>query len=80
MNNQYIARSFSPLLTLCERSVYCSNTSFTKFSANTVTSAFKQHLYKSFEEEPGYFQFATAVTSNDLEEITKFLEDAVNGR
>ncbi|KAF3614036.1 DNA ligase 1 [Capsicum annuum] len=39
----------------------------------------REHLYKSFEEEPGYFQFATAVASNDLEEITKFLEDAVNG-
>ncbi|CAN4119414.1 unnamed protein product [Withania somnifera] len=39
----------------------------------------REHLYKSFEEEPGYFQYATAVTSNDLEEITKFLEDAVNG-
>ncbi|MCD7449099.1 tRNA ligase [Datura stramonium] len=38
----------------------------------------REHLYKSFEEEPGYFQFATAVASNDLEEITKFLEDAVN--
>ncbi|KAK4358658.1 hypothetical protein RND71_020887 [Anisodus tanguticus] len=38
----------------------------------------REHLYKSFEEEPGYFQYATAVTSNDLEEITKFLEDAVN--
>ncbi|KAA8550313.1 hypothetical protein F0562_001997 [Nyssa sinensis] len=38
----------------------------------------REHLYNSFEEEPGYFQFATAITSNDLEEIQKFLENAVN--
>ena len=37
-----------------------------------------QHLYKSFEEEPGLFQFATAITSNDLEEIQTFLESAVD--
>nr|GMD67243.1 DNA ligase 1 [Ipomoea batatas] len=40
----------------------------------------REHLYSSFEEEPGYFQFATSTTSNDLEEITQFLEAAVNGR
>ncbi|XP_074366656.1 DNA ligase 1 [Apium graveolens] len=38
----------------------------------------KEHLYESFEEEPGYFQFATAKTSTDLEEIQKFLEDSVD--
>ncbi|CDP07034.1 unnamed protein product [Coffea canephora] len=38
----------------------------------------RQHLYESFEEGPGFFQFATAVTSNDLEEIQKFLEAAVD--
>ncbi|KAH6791822.1 DNA ligase 1 [Perilla frutescens var. hirtella] len=38
----------------------------------------REHLYKSFQEEPGVFQFATAITSNDLEEIQKFLDDAVN--
>ncbi|OVA17971.1 DNA ligase [Macleaya cordata] len=38
----------------------------------------REHLYNSFEEVPGEFQFATAVTSNDLEEIQKFLETAVN--
>ncbi|KAF8395285.1 hypothetical protein HHK36_019228 [Tetracentron sinense] len=38
----------------------------------------REHLYESFEEEPGVFQFATALTSNDLEEIQKFLETAVN--
>uniref|UniRef100_A0A5B6ZWV9 DNA ligase n=1 Tax=Davidia involucrata TaxID=16924 RepID=A0A5B6ZWV9_DAVIN len=38
----------------------------------------KEHLYNSFEEEPGYCQFATTLTSNDLEEIQKFLETAVN--
>lgn len=39
-----------------------------------------QHLYNSFEEIPGIFQFATAITSNDLEEIQKFLDTAVNSR
>ncbi|KAJ0968745.1 hypothetical protein J5N97_021622 [Dioscorea zingiberensis] len=38
----------------------------------------REHLYGSFEEVPGEFQFATAITSNDLEEIQKFLETAVN--
>ncbi|KAL9143468.1 hypothetical protein ABFS82_14G238600 [Erythranthe guttata] len=38
----------------------------------------REHLYKSFQEEQGFFQFATALTSKDLEEIQKFLEDAVN--
>ncbi|KAH9617783.1 hypothetical protein KSS87_018281 [Heliosperma pusillum] len=38
----------------------------------------RQHLHDSFEEEPGYFQFATTVTSNDIEEIQKFLDAAVN--
>ncbi|KAL8136494.1 hypothetical protein V2J09_002495 [Rumex salicifolius] len=36
-------------------------------------------LYESFVEEPGYFQFATAITSSDLEEIQKFLEASVDG-
>ncbi|XP_062200846.1 DNA ligase 1-like isoform X2 [Phragmites australis] len=38
----------------------------------------REHLYNSFEEVPGVFQFATAITSNDLEEIQKFLDKAVN--
>lgn len=38
----------------------------------------REHLYSSFEEEPGFFQFATAITSNDIEEIQKFLEAAVD--
>ncbi|XP_011032556.1 PREDICTED: DNA ligase 1-like, partial [Populus euphratica] len=38
----------------------------------------REHLYSSFEEEPGFFQFATAITSNDLEEIQKFLDAAVD--
>ncbi|KAM7528000.1 hypothetical protein LguiB_031410 [Lonicera macranthoides] len=38
----------------------------------------RERLYESFEEEPGFFQFATAITSNDLEEIQKFLEAAVD--
>uniref|UniRef100_A0A452YKR7 DNA ligase 1 n=1 Tax=Aegilops tauschii subsp. strangulata TaxID=200361 RepID=A0A452YKR7_AEGTS len=35
-------------------------------------------LYNSFEEVPGVFQLATAITSNDLEEIQKFLDLSVN--
>ncbi|XP_039061940.1 DNA ligase 1-like [Hibiscus syriacus] len=38
----------------------------------------KERLYDSFEEEAGFFQFATAITSNDLEEIQKFLDAAVS--
>ncbi|XP_058080214.1 DNA ligase 1-like [Magnolia sinica] len=38
----------------------------------------REHLYNSFEEVKGEFQFATAITSNDLEEIQKFLDNAVN--
>ncbi|XP_020261728.1 DNA ligase 1-like isoform X2 [Asparagus officinalis] len=38
----------------------------------------REHLYNSFEELPGEFQFATTITSNDLEEIQKFLDDAVS--
>lgn len=41
---------------------------------------FMQQLYESFMEESGYFQFATAITSNDIEEIQTFLEAAVNAR
>lgn len=39
-----------------------------------------QCLYESFEEEAGFFQFATAITSNDIEEIQKFLDAAVDAR
>lgn len=45
-----------------------------------VMCAILQHLYGSFEEVPGVFQFATAITSDDLEEIQKFLDTAVNTR
>lgn len=38
----------------------------------------KEELYDSFVEVPGEFRFATAITSNDLEEIQKFLENAVS--
>ncbi|KAL2511193.1 DNA ligase 1 [Abeliophyllum distichum] len=38
----------------------------------------REYLYKSFEEECSFLQFATAITSNDLEEIQKFLEDSVD--
>lgn len=41
---------------------------------------FMQHIYGSFQEETGFFPFATAITSNDLEEIQFFLDDAVNSR
>ncbi|VFQ63845.1 unnamed protein product [Cuscuta campestris] len=39
----------------------------------------REHLYSSFKEEAAFFQFATNIISNDLEEITKFLEASVNG-
>jgi DNA ligase-1 len=39
-----------------------------------------QHLYDSFDEESGFLQFATAITSNDLEEIQKFLDASVDSR
>ncbi|KAH0463174.1 hypothetical protein IEQ34_007756 [Dendrobium chrysotoxum] len=38
----------------------------------------RQELYNSFAEVPGEFRFATTITSNDLEEIQKFLENAVS--
>nr|XP_043610903.1 DNA ligase 1-like [Erigeron canadensis] len=38
----------------------------------------RERLYESFVEEPGFFQHATAVTSNDLEEIQTFLDAAVD--
>ncbi|KAF9597190.1 hypothetical protein IFM89_016331 [Coptis chinensis] len=38
----------------------------------------RELLYNSFQEVPGEFYFATAITSNDLEEIQKFLDAAVN--
>lgn len=41
---------------------------------------FLQHLYTSFEEESGFLQFATSITSNDVEEIWKFLDKAVDAR
>ncbi|KAK6936118.1 DNA ligase, ATP-dependent, central [Dillenia turbinata] len=39
-----------------------------------------KHLFKSFEEEAGFPQFATATTSNDIEEIQNFLETAIDTR
>ncbi|CAL2264689.1 unnamed protein product [Prunus armeniaca] len=38
----------------------------------------RESLYDSFVEEAGFFQFATAITSNDIEEIQKFLDAAVD--
>eukprot|EP00252_Welwitschia_mirabilis_P008946 TRINITY_DN21218_c0_g1_i1.p1 TRINITY_DN21218_c0_g1~~TRINITY_DN21218_c0_g1_i1.p1 ORF type:complete len:734 (+),score=141.06 TRINITY_DN21218_c0_g1_i1:246-2447(+) len=38
----------------------------------------RELLYTSFVEQAGRFQFATALESNDLEEIQKFLQEAVN--
>lgn len=51
-----------------------------KYLLISQACAFVQHLYKSFQEEQGLFQFATAITSNDLEEIQKFLDGAVDSR
>ncbi|XLS75792.1 hypothetical protein HN51_032657, partial [Arachis hypogaea] len=36
-----------------------------------------QHLHASFEEETRFFQYALAITSNDIEEIQNFLDKAV---
>ncbi|XXG59336.1 hypothetical protein AAC387_Pa04g1440 [Persea americana] len=38
----------------------------------------REHLYDSFEELPGTFQFSTAIISSSLEEIQKFFETSVN--
>ncbi|PNY11631.1 DNA ligase 1-like protein, partial [Trifolium pratense] len=38
----------------------------------------RKHLYASFEEESGFLQFATSITSNNAEEIKKFLDESVN--
>ena len=35
-------------------------------------------MYSSFQEVDGVFKFATANNSKDLEEIQKFLDDAIN--
>ncbi|CAE5959716.1 unnamed protein product [Arabidopsis arenosa] len=37
-----------------------------------------QKLYDSFEEDPGYFQFATALTSNDIGELQEFLKASID--
>ncbi|XP_062082174.1 DNA ligase 1-like [Humulus lupulus] len=39
----------------------------------------RECLYESFEEEAGFFKFATSITSNDIDEIQKFLDAAVDG-
>ncbi|XP_027345986.1 DNA ligase 1 isoform X1 [Abrus precatorius] len=38
----------------------------------------REHLYASFAEESGFLQFATSITSNDVEEVQKFLDKAVD--
>lgn len=38
----------------------------------------RKYLYDSFEEVPGLFHFAVALTSSDFEEIQKFLEAAIS--
>ncbi|KAF6167683.1 hypothetical protein GIB67_017178 [Kingdonia uniflora] len=38
----------------------------------------REHLYNSFNEVDAEFKFATAIRSNDLEEIQRFLDTAVN--
>ncbi|KAL6561008.1 tRNA ligase [Orobanche gracilis] len=38
----------------------------------------RELLYASFEEESGFFQFATTIISNDVEEVQKFLGQAVD--
>ncbi|XP_058740152.1 DNA ligase 1-like [Vicia villosa] len=36
------------------------------------------YLHASFEEESGFLQFGTSLTSNDAKEIQKFLDQAVS--
>jgi hypothetical protein len=43
-------------------------------------SGLVQCLYDSFEQQAGFFQFATAITSKDIDEIQKFLDAAVESR
>ncbi|KAH7533897.1 hypothetical protein FEM48_Zijuj04G0180300 [Ziziphus jujuba var. spinosa] len=50
----------------------------TQARKNVVMSEIKC-LYGSFEEEAGYFQFATAITSNDINQIQKFFDASVDG-
>ncbi|KAL0794778.1 hypothetical protein Bca101_066155 [Brassica carinata] len=38
----------------------------------------REKLYESFEEDPGFFQFATTLTSSDIDEIQKFLDASVD--
>ncbi|XP_058778874.1 DNA ligase 1-like [Vicia villosa] len=38
----------------------------------------REYLYASFEEESGFLQFGTSLTSNDAKEIQKFLDQAVS--
>ncbi|CAL9218209.1 unnamed protein product [Arabidopsis halleri] len=38
----------------------------------------REKLYDSFEEDPGYFQFATALTSNDIGELQEFLKASID--
>jgi DNA ligase-1 len=38
----------------------------------------REFLYDSFQEEAGKFQFATATESNDIEEMQKFLQEAMD--
>lgn len=42
--------------------------------------SFSQELYKSFEEKKGEFQFASATNSRELDEMQKFLDEAVEHR
>ncbi|PON89598.1 DNA ligase, ATP-dependent [Trema orientale] len=39
----------------------------------------RHSLYQSFDEEAGFLKFATAITSNDIYEIRKFFDAAVDG-
>ncbi|VVB12006.1 unnamed protein product [Arabis nemorensis] len=43
-----------------------------------VCTCFYQKLYDSFDEDPGYFQFATALTSSNVGEIEQFLKASID--
>ncbi|CAM6116133.1 unnamed protein product [Calypogeia fissa] len=45
---------------------------------NEQLAARREELYKSFEELEGKFKFATATNTRELDEMQKFLDEAVN--
>ncbi|TYJ23856.1 hypothetical protein E1A91_A08G220400v1, partial [Gossypium mustelinum] len=65
--------SFQILSTRARKNVLLSN-----IKVDEQLGIRKERLYDSFEKETGFFQFATALMSNDLEEIQSFLNSSVS--